>query len=204
MSEKLATWAVAITALACVDPARAHHSVSMFELSMPIWLKGTVVGYEPVNPHALFSLEVRGDDGQVQQWTVEGPSLNGLIRNGVPENFLKTGDVIEVCGFPYKADVLARIAVVRRVAQPFVHGHLLVMPDGGMRNWGGYGRLDNCVRAGDETRTWLNFLNNDAGARQRWCGSRNTPIDSRFFPVAPIAPPALVDEITRLMARPCE
>ena len=204
MSEKLTNWAVGIAALACVAPARAHHSVSMFEISTPIWVKGTVVGYEPVNPHALFALEVRGDDGQVQRWTVEGPSLNGLSRRGVPVDVLKVGDVIEVCGFPYKADVLARVAATRVVPQPFVHGHLLVMPDGGMRNWGSYGRLDNCVRSGDETQRWLNFLNNDAGARERWCGSRRTPVGSRYFPVAPIAPPALIGEISRLMARPCE
>ncbi len=204
MNEKLATLAVAITALACVGSARAHHSVGMFELSMPIWVKGTVVRYEPVNPHALFALEVRRDDGQVQRWTVEGPSLNGLRRNGVPEDFLKIGDVIEVCGFAFKEDVLARVAVARRASQPFVHGHVLVMPDGGMRNWGSYGRLDNCVRTGDEIETWLNFLNSDARARERWCGSQHTPVGSRYFPVAPIAPPALVGEITRLMARPCE
>ncbi|HJR70288.1 MAG TPA: DUF6152 family protein [Gammaproteobacteria bacterium] len=204
MSEKLATWAVAITALACVGGARAHHSVSMFELSTPIWVKGTVVRYTPVNPHALFALEVRGDDGQFQQWTVEGPSLKGLTRSGVPADLLKVGDVIEVCGFPYKEDVLARISATRRVSQPFVHGHVLVMPDGEMRNWGGYGRLDNCVRPGDETQVWLKFLNNDTVARERWCGSRHTPVGSRYFPVAPIAPPALVDEISRLMAYPCD
>lgn len=204
MSEKLTTFAVAMTALACVGSARAHHSVSMFEISTPIWVKGTVVSYLPANPHALFALEVKTGDGQVQQWTVEGPSLNGLSRSGVPADVLKAGDVIEVCGFPYKEDVLARVSATRPVSLPFVHGHLLVMADGGMRNWGGYGRLDNCVRAGDETQRWLNFLNNDAGARQRWCGSRHTPRDSRYFPVAPIAPQVLADEITRQMANPCD
>jgi len=197
MNEKLATWVVAITALACVASARAHHSVGMFDLATPIWIKGSVVRYDPVNPHALFALDVRKDDGQVQQWTVEGPSLNGLRRRGVPVDFLKVGDVIEVCGFPFKEDVLDRVADARRVSQPFMHGHVLVMPDGGMRNWGSYGRLDNCVRPGDETQAWLNFLNNDPGARERWCTSRR-------FPIAPFAPPALVGEINRLMASPCE
>jgi len=127
MNEKLATWVVAITALACVASARAHHSVGMFDLATPIWIKGSVVRYDPVNPHALFALDVRKDDGQVQQWTVEGPSLNGLRRRGVPVDFLKVGDVIEVCGFPFKEDVLDRVADARRVSQPFMHGHVLVI-----------------------------------------------------------------------------
>jgi hypothetical protein len=128
---------------------------------------------------------------------VEGPSLNGLSRRRVPEDFLKLGDVIDVCGFAFKEDVLARVSDARRVAQPFLHGHVLAMADGEMQIWGSYGRLDNCVRPGDKAQSWRDFLNGNPSARQHWCSSRN-------FTIASIAPPALVDEINRLMASPCE
>ena len=39
MKQRMATYAAAITALACAGSLRAHHSSSMFDLSMPIWVK---------------------------------------------------------------------------------------------------------------------------------------------------------------------
>jgi hypothetical protein len=38
MKRRIATWAATITALACASPLRAHHSISMFEISAPIWV----------------------------------------------------------------------------------------------------------------------------------------------------------------------
>jgi hypothetical protein len=55
MKQRIATWAATITALACASPLRAHHSISMFEVSAPIWVKGTVVRYEPKDPHVMIA-----------------------------------------------------------------------------------------------------------------------------------------------------
>ena len=46
----------------------------------------------------MIALEEKREDGQVQQWTVEGPILARLYRMAVAPDFLKAGDVIEVCG----------------------------------------------------------------------------------------------------------
>lgn len=131
---KVATGAAAIAALACAGSAPAHHSISMIDVSVPVWVKGTVVRYEPINPHAMFELEETTDDGQRRRWTIEGPfpgrldRILSLNRMGADEPFLNAGDVIEVCGFYPKGES----APSRR----YIHGHVLVMPDGRMQSWG--------------------------------------------------------------------
>ena len=127
MKQRIATWAATITALACASPLRAHHSISMFEISAPIWVKGTVVRYE-------------------------------------------AGDVIEVCGFALKEEYSRPSADTDDARPRFVHGHVLVMPDGHMQSWGPYGKLDNCIRPDDQAQSWLDFLSADPLARGLWCG----------------------------------
>ena len=98
MKRSMPAWAAAIAVLACTGPLRAHHSISAIDISTPVWVKGTVVLYEVVNPHVMIALEEKRADGQVQRWTVEGPNLGRLARYGLGADFLKAGDVIEVCG----------------------------------------------------------------------------------------------------------
>jgi hypothetical protein len=132
--------ALSIGAMACITSLRAHHSDRMIDGSTAIWLKGTVLRYEPMNPHAMIYLEVATESGQFQTWTVEGPRLGRLEGLGVDGNFLQVGDVIEICGFFPVGAVLAL-----RPKPQFVHGKILVTPDGQKWAWGPYGRLKNCV-----------------------------------------------------------
>jgi hypothetical protein len=198
MTRKIAKLTLAIVALAFIGSLQAHHSISMFDLQRSVWLKGTVVKYEPVNPHAMLTLEQKGEDGQVQRWIVEGPNLARLQRMGVGKDFLKTGDAIEVCGFPFKERfALTSSANMGDASRPALHAHMLVMPDGHMRLFGPYGKLDNCIRPHDTSQSWVDFLNADPLARQAWC--------VRNFATTPsTAPKALVDEINRLIANPCD
>jgi hypothetical protein len=191
MNKRTVTWAVAASALACVSAVRAHHSMSMFDVARPIWVTGTVVRYEPINPHAMLSLEAKRGDGEVQRWVVEGPSLGRLKRMGVGTDFLKVGDAVEVCGFPFKEQFSGG------VPQPSMHAHVLVMPDGKMRLFGPYGSLVNCVRPNDSTQPWVEFLDRDPLARKAWCDSRD------FVRIALIPPKSFVDEISKLMPKPC-
>ena len=203
MKNKMATCAAGIAVLACVGSLRAHHSVRMIEVSTSIWVKGTVVRYEPISPHTMFELEETRADGQVQRWTIEGPfpgrlsrilSVNGL---GADEAFLKAGDVIEVCGFfPKRSESTSPTA--DRSSLRYVHGHVLVMPDGRMESWGPYGKLDNCVRPNDQARTWVDFLNADPLAQEFWCNIRG------FVGVASTAPKGVVDEINGLLTGSCD
>jgi hypothetical protein len=199
MTSRRAIWATALAAFACVGSVRAHHSVSMFDLGKPVWIKGTVVSFEPVSPHVLFTLEERQSDGQVRLWRVEGPGLNTFKRSGLAEDFLQPGDALEVCGFGFKEEVLARNGGLdaNGMSRPGLHGHLLVSPDGQMRRFGGYGKLDNCVRPDDQVQDWVTFLNADPVAGERWCRGR------AFMNFPSLAPKAFVADVDRLLANPC-
>lgn len=198
-SMKTASWAAAFAALACVGSLRAHHSSSMFDDSVPIWIKGTVVRAEPANPHAWIVVEENTADGSAQQWTVEGPIQARLNRMGVDKDFLKPGDVIEVCGFALKAYGSSRGAGPDpyRSSTQFVHGHMLVLPDGRKRLWAPYGKLNNCVRLDDSVQSWVDFLNADPLAWEAWCTWRpgSTP--------SVVVSNAFLDEVKRSLDKPC-
>lgn len=190
---------LAIAGLACCGAVHAHHSMSMFDLHKSIWLKGTVVGYEPVNPHVRLTLEQKTQDGHVQRWLVEGPDLNRLHRMGVGGDFLKPGDVIEICGFPFKQEYAQPSrAAPGDLPRPAMHVHMVVMPDGHRRLFGPYGKLDNCIRSGDTARSWVDFLDTDPLALQAWCKGQT------LVSVPSTAPRELVQEINERIASQCQ
>ena len=200
MNKKWATWTTASVALVCWGALWAHHSVRMIDVSTAVWIKGTVVSYKPISPHTMFELEETKADGQVQQWTIEGPfpgrlsrilSLNGMQAD---EDFLSVGDVVEVCGFFPKRSGSPN----NRLPLSYVHGHVLVMPDGRLQSWGPYGKLDNCVRPADRAESWLAFLRADSLALEFWC---NVPA---FTGVASTAPQGFVDEVNRQLPEGCD
>jgi hypothetical protein len=206
MNKTTAMRTTALAALSCAGSLQAHHSISMIDVSTSIWVKGTVVRYEAIHPHVMIELEERGEDGQTETWTIEGPipgrldrilRLNGMDRD---DPFLRVGDAIEVCGFIPKRRASRQDSSpsTGRLPQPFIHGHVVVMPDGRMQTWGPYGKLDNCVRPNDQTQPWVDFLKSDQLAREFWCNSRS------FVSVASTAPDGFVDEINGLIANlPC-
>ena len=49
-----------------------------------------------VNPHSWFHIDVKGPDGKVVSWLVEGGSPNQLIRMGVTKNTVPAGTVLVV------------------------------------------------------------------------------------------------------------
>jgi hypothetical protein len=198
MDKTTATLAAAMAALACAGIASAHHSQMMFDISTPVWVKGTVVRYQPIDPHALVTLDETTADGQVKRWLMEGPTAARLKRMGAGPDFLKAGDVIEVCGFAWKKEFSSRVPPAAiDTSYPSIHAHMLVMPDGRMRLFGPYGKLDNCIRPGDSTESWAEFLNRDPEARDRWCrGLNNVNVPS-------LPPKAFVDEVNKRIAQPC-
>jgi hypothetical protein len=205
MNKKATVWAAAVAALACVGTALAHHSVSMIDVSTPVWVKGTVVRYEPISPHTMFEVEERTTNGQVQRWTIEGPFPGRLARilsvNGMQpgESFVHAGDAIEICGFrPNRNQSIGNVSASPDVARPYIHGHVLVMADGRMESWGPYGKLDNCLRQTDQPETWVKFLEEDPLAHELWCNSK------KFAAVASTAPEGLVDKIDTALTQRCK
>ena len=86
--------------LAVASPISAHHSWPV-DCSTAMTVTGTVRGYTWANPHVMIGLEVTGDDGAVENWTVGGPSLRRMADNTWDGDTLKPGDVITGTGNPF-------------------------------------------------------------------------------------------------------
>jgi len=84
-------------------PAPAHHAFgSEFNVDKPIALRGKVTMMEWVNPHSWIHIDVKGPDGTVVNWMIEGGSPNSLMRLGFTKNALLPGMDIVVEGFQAK------------------------------------------------------------------------------------------------------
>lgn len=88
-------------ALAAVSTSvAAHHAFSAeFDGSKPVVLKGTVTKMEWLNPHCWLHMDVKGPDGKVVTWMVEGGAPNALLRRGFTKNSVPIGAEIVVEGF---------------------------------------------------------------------------------------------------------
>ena len=132
-----------VLAVASTGSLAAHHSLANHDTTTPVRVKGTVVQIHRINPHSFIFLEQTGADGVRQRWAVEGPAAVQLNRRNVPSDFLKPGDVIEVCGYVPKEKTVWQIASASPDAVSgagrLITAELLVMPDGREQSWGDYG-----------------------------------------------------------------
>jgi Family of unknown function (DUF6152) len=95
--------AAGVVVLAAGAPLVAHHSFAAeFDGSKPVTLKGTVTKMEWINPHAWLHVDVKGPDGKVVSWAVEGGAPNALLRRGWNRNSVVAGTVVTVEGFRAK------------------------------------------------------------------------------------------------------
>ena len=91
---------LAVVVLASGAPLAAHHSFAAeFDGSKPVTLKGTVAKMEWTNPHAWLHVDVKGPDGKVVSWMVEGGAPNALLRRGWNKNSVVPGTPVIVQGF---------------------------------------------------------------------------------------------------------
>jgi hypothetical protein len=85
----------------------AHHAFAAeFDAKKPVKLTGTVTKVEWINPHAWIHIDVKGADGIIEQWMIEGGTPNTLFRRGVNKNSLPDGTVIIVDGYQAKDGTL--------------------------------------------------------------------------------------------------
>jgi hypothetical protein len=102
--QKLFSGCCLISALVLTgDGARAHHSFSMFEYGSSTEIEGTVQEFRYVNPHSSIILKVKGKDGRVETWTLEGQPTAALEREGWNKQTLKPGDQIKATIAPLRS-----------------------------------------------------------------------------------------------------
>ena len=84
-------------------PVWAHHAFSAeFDAKKPVKLKGKVSKMEWINPHAWIHIDVKGEDGKIEKWMIEGGTPNTLLRRGFTKNSLLPGTEIVVDGYQAK------------------------------------------------------------------------------------------------------
>ena len=75
----------------------AHHAWAV-DTTRNITVKGTVTGVDWSNPHIQIFVDTKDSNGNVEKWTVGGPSPSRMAGNGWDKNTLKAGDVITAVG----------------------------------------------------------------------------------------------------------
>jgi len=66
--------AVAAAVVLGAGPTFAHHAWPV-DRSKEVTVKGTVTGFNWLNPHVMIDLEIKTDSGKVEKWSVGGPSV---------------------------------------------------------------------------------------------------------------------------------
>lgn len=103
--------------LLAVMPIRAHHAFAAeFDVKRPVKLHGTVTKMEWTNPHSWIYIDVKGDDGTIVTWMIEGGSPNALLRLGFTKSALPPGSEVVVEGFQSKDGTNRAVGQVIRFA----------------------------------------------------------------------------------------
>ena len=100
MRTKRTVVVVVVGVLLAAASLRAHHAFSAeFDVKKPMKLQGTLTKWELINPHSWFHLDVKGPDGTIVPWLIEGGSPNQLIRLGLTKNSLAVGTELVIEGY---------------------------------------------------------------------------------------------------------
>ena len=109
--------AAASTVFFFVTPALAHHAFAAeFDVNRPIKLRGTVTKMDWINPHSWIYIDVKGPDGHVVNWMIEGGSPNVLLRLGFTKEALPAGSEIVIDGYQAKDGSTRGVGKVLRFA----------------------------------------------------------------------------------------
>jgi hypothetical protein len=80
----------------------AHHGLARFTMTRTVKMEGSVTDFQWMNPHAFIHADLKDENGNVANWTLELGSLEMLSRFGWDPNTVKRGDRVTAEGFPAK------------------------------------------------------------------------------------------------------
>ncbi len=84
-------------------PVVAHHAFAAeFDADSPVEFSGTVTKVEWINPHVWIHLDVKKDDGTLENWAFEAGTPNVLFRRGFTRQSLLPGTDVLVDGYQAK------------------------------------------------------------------------------------------------------
>jgi hypothetical protein len=135
-------WLAILVTFVSAGSVTAHHSLANYDTTQPVRVRGTVLAFHRINPHSIVFLEQQPADGPIRRWAIEGPSGVQLNRKGFPQDGLKSGDVVEICGYLPKEPIVWQLANPNAgvsVSGRLINGETMVMPDGHVESWGDYG-----------------------------------------------------------------
>jgi hypothetical protein len=116
MRSRLLATLVLLGFLMSSAPLFAHHSTAMYNMAEPITVTGVVKRFEWTNPHAYIYLEVKDEQGNAVEWTIEMMSLNHLKSYGWSRSTVKPGDVISCTGGAAKSGLPAMLSSIMKLA----------------------------------------------------------------------------------------
>ena len=91
---------LAISLLARLQPASAHHSFAPLLTAdgeeVIAVLDGTIEIYRLLNPHTALIVNAIGDQGAVEDWLIELSSAASLVREGWTDESLSDGDEVTI------------------------------------------------------------------------------------------------------------
>src|SRR5215831_7532997 len=92
--------AIGLYVILAAPSAQAHHAFAAeFDATKPVTLRGIVSKLEWVNPHAWIQIDLKKNDGSVEQWRIEAVGVSALMSRGLTKDFLKAGTEVIVNGY---------------------------------------------------------------------------------------------------------
>ena len=80
----------------------AHHSNAMFDKEQLLEVTTTVREFQWTNPHVWIQVYIDNEDGEQEEWSIEGIGPNTLFRKGWRPDSFQPGDVVEMKIFPMR------------------------------------------------------------------------------------------------------